>query len=69
MESGKYDASPTEYIWKGKDKLTAKIYKTDNSTYVFEFVKKGSDVKVKYWNDVTFPFEEGYDDHAIWKRS
>ena len=60
MESGKYDASPTEYIWKGKDKLTAKIYKTDNSTYVFEFVKKGSDVKVKYWNDVIFSYQEGY---------
>jgi hypothetical protein len=69
MESGLPYPSSTEYFWEGKDKLTTRTFKDYNSTFVFEFVKKGSDVKVKYWNDVTFPFEEGYDDHAIWKRS
>jgi len=50
----------TQYIWHNDNSVTVRVGKTRNSTFVFEFKKKDKDVYVKYWNDVTFPFEEGF---------
>ncbi len=55
-----FEMYTTKYDWKNPNELTVTIGHSENCTFVFEFVKKGNDVHVKYWNDVVFPFEEGY---------
>lgn len=62
-KSGFNYGESTEYIWHNKNSVTARVYKHKNSTFVFEFIKKGDDVHVKYWNDVVFPFEDGYEEY------
>jgi len=58
--SGFNYGSSTEYIWQNEKKVIARVMKSKNSTFIFEFVKKGNDVHIKYWNKVVFPFEDGY---------
>ncbi len=55
-----FELYSTVYKWEGQDKLTIRVGKNSNCTFVFEFNKQGNNVSVKYWNDVVFPFEKGY---------
>ncbi|MCT4672254.1 MAG: hypothetical protein N4A37_03270 [Prolixibacteraceae bacterium] len=40
--------------WEGENKVTVTIPHGGRTSLIFEFVKKGSDVHVKYWSDVDF---------------
>ncbi len=55
-----FELYSTVYKWEGQDKLTIRVGKNSNCTFVFEFNKQGNNVSVKYWNDVVSPFEKGY---------
>lgn len=47
----------TYYKWKGENQVTVTLPVGDCSSFKFEFIKKGSDVYVKYWSDVDFTCE------------
>lgn len=59
--SGEFNA--TIYDWKNEDEVIVRAIQSRNCTFVFEFNQVGDDVHIKYWNDVVFPFEEGYQGH------
>ncbi|GAF05754.1 hypothetical protein [Saccharicrinis fermentans] len=56
-----FEMYTTKYDWKSPDELTVTVGHGRNCNFVFEFEKQENDVHVKYWNDVVFPFEEGYE--------
>lgn len=57
------ELNTTEYRWINKDNLIIRVGEHLNCQLVFEFKKVGEDVHVKYWNDVVFPFEKGYQEY------